>query len=153
MRGLALPEDVICYIAAKIDNNTRELEGAVIKIQGMAMLKQGVIDMELAKAALGESIAADQRRVTIQNILDAVTKYYNVKLSDLQSKKRHKSIAFPRRSACFWPAVTPATASRKSAATSAAAITPPSSTPSAPSPRISRTTRKWPSNSPDWKRS
>jgi chromosomal replication initiator protein len=97
MRGLALPEDVICYIAAKIDNNTRELEGAVIKIQGMAMLKQGAIDMELAKAALGESIDQEQRRVTIQNILDAVTKYYNVKLSDLQSKKRHKSIAFPRQ--------------------------------------------------------
>jgi len=101
MRGLALPEDVICYIAAKIDNNTRELEGAVIKIQGMAMLKQGAIDMELAKAALGESISADQRRVTIQNILDAVTKYYNVKLSDLQSKKRHKSIAFPRQVCMF----------------------------------------------------
>ena len=97
MRGLALPDDVVCYIDAKVSNNTRELEGAITKIQGMAMLAEGRIDMEVAKAALGESATAEQRRITIQNILDAVTKYYNVKLSDLQSKKRHKSIAFPRQ--------------------------------------------------------
>src|SRR5208337_2316634 len=43
----------------------------------------------------------DQRRITIQQIFDAVTKYYNVRLSDLQSKKRHKSIAFPRQVCMF----------------------------------------------------
>ena len=101
MRGLTLPDDVVCYIAAKVENNTRELEGAVTKIQGMAMLTSGEIDLELAKAALGESMTPEQKRVTIQNILDAVTKYYNVRLSDLQSKKRHKSIAFPRQVCMF----------------------------------------------------
>src|SRR4051794_12414352 len=97
MRGLTLPEDVVCYIAARIENNTRELEGAITKIQGMAMIQEGRIDLDLAKAALGESANDQQKRITIQNILDAVTKYYNVRLSDLQSKKRHKSIAFPRQ--------------------------------------------------------
>ena len=97
MRGLTLPEDVVCYVAAKVENNTRELEGAITKIQGMAMLQNGRIDLDLAKAALGEMASAEQRRVTIQQIFDAVTKYYNVRLSDLQSKKRHKSIAFPRQ--------------------------------------------------------
>jgi chromosomal replication initiator protein len=97
MRGLTMPDDVVCYIGGKIETNTRELEGAITKIQGMAMLQEGRIDLELAKAALGETAGADQRRVTIQNILDVVTKYYNVRLSDLQSKKRHKSIAFPRQ--------------------------------------------------------
>jgi chromosomal replication initiator protein len=97
MRGLELPDDVICYVAAKVDNNTRELEGAVTKLQGLAMLHEGRIDMDVARLALGESVAAEQRRVTIQHILDAVTKYYNVRLSDLQSKRRHKSIAFPRQ--------------------------------------------------------
>jgi len=101
MRGLTLPDDVVCYIAAKVENNTRELEGAVTKIQGMAMLTKGEIDLELAKAALGESATPEQRRITIQNILDVVTKYYNVRLSDLQSKKRHKSIAFPRQVCMF----------------------------------------------------
>ena len=97
LRGLSLPDDVVCYIAGKVENNTRELEGAISKIQGMSMLQEGRIDIELAKAALGESGSPDKKRITIQNILDAVTKYYNVKLSDLQSKKRHKSIAFPRQ--------------------------------------------------------
>ncbi|HET6248469.1 MAG TPA: chromosomal replication initiator protein DnaA [Tepidisphaeraceae bacterium] len=97
MRGLTLPEDVVCYVAAKVENNTRELEGAITKIQGMAMLQNGRIDIDLAKSALGEMASAEQRRVTIQQIFDAVTKYYNVRLSDLQSKKRHKSIAFPRQ--------------------------------------------------------
>ena len=101
MRGLTLPDDVVCYIAAKVENNTRELEGAVTKIQGMAMLTKGEIDLELAKAALGESATPEQRRITIQNILDVVTKYYNVRLSDLQSKKRFKSIAFPRQVCMF----------------------------------------------------
>jgi chromosomal replication initiator protein len=97
MRGLALPEDVICYIAAKVENNTRELEGAITKLQGMSLIQDGRIDLDLAKAALGETATAEQRRITIQQIFDAVTKYYNVKMSDLQSKKRHKSVAFPRQ--------------------------------------------------------
>jgi chromosomal replication initiator protein len=100
-RGLSLPEDVVCYIAAKVENNTRELEGAITKVQGMSTLQNGVIDLELAKAALGESATAEQKRITIQQIFDAVTKYYNVRPSDLQSKKRHKSIAFPRQVCMF----------------------------------------------------
>jgi chromosomal replication initiator protein len=101
MRGLVLPDDVVCYVAAKVENNTRELEGAINKIQGMSTLQNGSIDLELAKAALGETMTPEQRRVTIQQIFDAVTKYYNVRLSDLQSKKRHKSIAFPRQVCMF----------------------------------------------------
>ncbi|HEY8667707.1 MAG TPA: chromosomal replication initiator protein DnaA [Tepidisphaeraceae bacterium] len=97
LRGLALPEDVLCYVAGKVENNTRELEGAITKLQGMGMLQNGLIDLDLAKAALGDSATPEQRRITIQQIFEVVTKYYNVRLSDLQSKKRHKSIAFPRQ--------------------------------------------------------
>ncbi len=101
MRDVVLPDDVLCYVAAKIESNTRELEGAVVKIQGMGMLQGGKIDLELAKAALGESATAEQKSITIQQIFEAVTKYYNVRVSDLQSKKRHKSIAFPRQVCMF----------------------------------------------------
>src|SRR5215212_9926399 len=101
MRGVNMPDDVLCYVASKIDANTRELEGAVTKIQGLASLHEGKLDLELAKAALGESATAEQRRITIQQIMEVVTKYYNVRLSDLQSKKRHKSIAFPRQVCMF----------------------------------------------------
>jgi len=101
MRGLTLPEDVVCYVAGRVENNTRELEGAITKIQGMAMLQEGRIDLDLAKSALGDTAVPEQRRITIQQIFEAVTKYYNVRLSDLQSKKRHKSIAFPRQVCMF----------------------------------------------------
>ena len=49
MRGLTLPEDVVCYIAGKVENNTRELEGAITKIQGMSLLQNGQIDLAEAE--------------------------------------------------------------------------------------------------------
>ena len=51
--GWSLPDDVVCYIAAKVENNTRELEGAITKLQGMSLLHNGKIDLELAKARPG----------------------------------------------------------------------------------------------------
>ena len=102
MRGLDLPDDVICYIAAKVENNTRELEGAITKLQGMNLLTDGgEIDLDLAKLALGDSGPSEERRITIQHILDQVTKYFAIKPADLQSKKRHKSIVFPRQICMF----------------------------------------------------
>jgi chromosomal replication initiator protein len=101
IRQLVLPDDVVCYVAQKVDTNTRELEGAITKLQGMGMLNGGKIDLELAKASLGDTEVPEQQRITIQQILDVVTKYYNVRPSDLQGKKRHKSITFPRQMCMF----------------------------------------------------
>ncbi len=102
LRGLMLPEDVISYIATRIDSNARELEGAINTIQAMAMLQGKTIDLPLAQKALGEPGANGRNgQVTLQQIVDAVTAFYNVKLSDLQSKRRHKSITMPRQ-VCMW---------------------------------------------------
>jgi chromosomal replication initiator protein len=101
MRGLNLPDDVVCYIAGTVCTNTRELEGAITKIQSMSLLQNGTIDLELAKRALGENVVPEKKPVSIEQIFDAVTRYYNVKFSDLQSKKRHKSLAFPRQVCMF----------------------------------------------------
>jgi chromosomal replication initiator protein len=101
MRGLALPDDVVAYVASKVENNTRELEGAIIKLQGMSLLQNGRIDLELAKSALGDTAGPERKRITVQQIYEAVTNYYGVRQSDLQGKKRHKSIAFPRQVCMF----------------------------------------------------
>ncbi|HQY88392.1 MAG TPA: chromosomal replication initiator protein DnaA [Tepidisphaeraceae bacterium] len=101
MRGIDLSDDVITYAAARIDSNTRELEGAITKFLGLAMLNGNKIDLEIAKQALGEAEQSKERHITIQQIIDVVTKYYNIKLSDLQSKKRNQSIAFPRQICMF----------------------------------------------------
>jgi chromosomal replication initiator protein len=97
LRGITLPEEVIAYIARRVESNTRELEGALTKIQGCAMLNGGTYDLPLARAALGDLLPASERPITIQQIIDAVITFYNVKLTDLHSKKRHKSIALPRQ--------------------------------------------------------
>ena len=100
MRGIKMPDDVVCYIAAKVESNTRELEGAITSVQGAAALMEKEITLELAQQALGDepsSAGGARTQLSIQNIIDTVTSYYGVKLSDLQSKRRHRSITTPRQ--------------------------------------------------------
>ncbi len=102
LRGLEIPDPVIQFIAHRIESNARELEGAITTLQGHASLQNRPIDLSLAHEALGEPTGKDGTyQVTLQDITGAVTSYYNVKLSDLQSKRRHKSIAVPRQ-VCMW---------------------------------------------------
>jgi len=98
LRNLRMPDDVASYIAAKIDTNIRELEGAITKIQGLALINSAPFSLDLAKQAIGEPIAtAQSTKPSMQQIIDAVTGYYGIKLTDLLSKRRHKSIALPRQ--------------------------------------------------------
>ena len=98
MRSLDLPEDVAGYIAARFDTNIREIEGAITKIQTMAMLDNQTINLTLAKQAVGNRIQGDATtKMTIQDILDTVSGYYGLKLTELLSKRRHKSVALPRQ--------------------------------------------------------
>ena len=101
LRGMDIPEDVIEHVARRVDSNARELEGAVTTLQGHASLQNREIDMELAREALGEQAVPRANQVTLQHIIDAVTTFYNVKLSDLQSRRRHKSVTEPRQ-VCMW---------------------------------------------------
>lgn len=98
LKNAPLPDDVATYIAAKIDTNIRELEGAINTLHGLAMVNRSPIDLELAKQAIGDqSGGGNSQHPTVQEIIDAVTGYYDVKLTDLLSKRRHKSIALPRQ--------------------------------------------------------
>jgi len=97
IRGIDPPEDVISFIARKIYSNTRELEGALTKVHGLAMLEDGKITLELARQALGEEPTPAHRQISISQIIDSVTEHFNVRLSDLQGKRRSRSIAFPRQ--------------------------------------------------------
>lgn len=99
LRGLDLPEPVACHIAARIDSNIRELEGAIVKIHVLASVEKRDIDLDMAIAALGPEAGSSKndRQVQIQSIIEVVTQYFGVKLTDLQSKRRHRSIAIPRQ--------------------------------------------------------
>jgi len=99
LRGIVVPDDVLSYIAAKIDSNIRELEGAMTRLQSLCVVLEADITMELAKQAIGEpaSDGITSNNPTIQQILDTITRFFDVKLVDLLSKRRHKSIALPRQ--------------------------------------------------------
>lgn len=96
LREVKLPDDVIHFIAAHVDSNIRELEGAITKIAGFASLARRTIDIQLAREALDDT-GPTSSPISIEEIQNIVTRRYNVKLSDLQSKKKSKSIAFPRQ--------------------------------------------------------
>ena len=97
MRSLPLPDDVICLIAGTIDSNSRELEGAIAKIAMLASVYDRAINLDLAREALGTEAPQSQQEITVDRILEAVTSRFGVRLADLQSKKRSKSIAYPRQ--------------------------------------------------------
>ncbi len=97
LRNIELPEEVACFIAGSIESNTRELEGAIAKVAMLSQVTDRAIDLALAEEALGGEPRAAKGEVTIEDILQAVTTRYNVRLSDLQSKRRSRSIAFPRQ--------------------------------------------------------
>lgn len=102
LRGIAMPDEVVQFIASKNDTNARELEGSVTTIQAFAALQNRAIDIKLAREALGEpEIEPQNNQIKLQNIFDVVTGYYNVRLADLQSRRRHKSVTEPRQ-ICMW---------------------------------------------------
>lgn len=97
IRGMEFGDDVAAYIAAKVTSNIRELEGAVVRVHMQHVADGLPIDLALARLALETGPATVKPEVTIANIIDAVINYYGVKLTDLQSKRRQKSIAHPRQ--------------------------------------------------------
>ncbi|MEE2908736.1 MAG: chromosomal replication initiator protein DnaA [Planctomycetota bacterium] len=98
MRNVDLPDDCAAYIASRLDSNIRELEGAITKLQGLSLLEQAPIDLELCKKAIGEQESSTPGSpTTIQEILNTISSYYGLRITDLLSKRRHKSIALPRQ--------------------------------------------------------
>jgi chromosomal replication initiator protein len=99
--GIHLPDEVSLYIASAIKSNVRELEGALIRLAAYASLSKKDISIEFAREVLEGSIARPSEQISVESVLRAVASYYQVKLSDLKSERRHKSIAGPRAVAMF----------------------------------------------------
>jgi len=97
LRGLTVGEDIAEYIARKVHANIRELEGALTNIYAVAMTSGKDITLDLARSAIEGQIEPAARRISITDIVDIVTRHFNVRVVDLQSKKRSQSIAEPRQ--------------------------------------------------------
>jgi chromosomal replication initiator protein len=97
LRGLAVNEEVAGYVARKVHANIRELEGALTTIYAVSMTTGKEITLEIAQTALEGQIDAALKHIRISDITDVVARHFNIRLADLQSKKRNQSIAEPRQ--------------------------------------------------------
>ncbi|WP_018131402.1 chromosomal replication initiator protein DnaA [Effusibacillus pohliae] len=100
--GLNIPNDVIMYIANKIDTNIRELEGALIRVVAFSSLINKDLNAELAAEALKDIISDNRpKTITIQEIQKVVSEHFDLRIEDFKAKKRTKAIAFPRQIAMY----------------------------------------------------
>jgi chromosomal replication initiator protein len=95
--GSDLPEEVAFFVAKRIRSNVRELEGALRRVLATSRFTGRPVTLELAREALKDLLAAQERLVTIENIQKTVAEYYKIRVADLLSKRRSRSIARPRQ--------------------------------------------------------
>ncbi len=97
VRGTPFPDDVVSFLASHLDTNVRELEGAVVKLSGHAVLTHREISVDLAREVFKGYLRESGTPVTLQDVQAVVTEHYQVRLSDLQSRGRSRAIALPRQ--------------------------------------------------------
>lgn len=95
--GIDLPEEVAFFIAKRIRSNVRELEGALRRVIANYRFTGRPISLDFAKEALRDLLALQDRLVSIENIQKTVAEYFKIRIGDLLSKKRSRSIARPRQ--------------------------------------------------------
>ncbi len=92
-----LPDEVAFFIAKRIRSNIRELEGALRRVIANAHFTGRPITLDFAKEALRDLLALQAKLITIDNIQKTVSEYYKIRVADLLSKRRNRSIARPRQ--------------------------------------------------------
>ena len=95
--GVELPDEVAFFIAKRIRSNVRELEGALRRVIANYRFTGRPINLDFAKEALRDLLALQERLVSIENIQKTVAEYFKIRVADLLSKKRSRSIARPRQ--------------------------------------------------------
>nr|WP_045856401.1 chromosomal replication initiator protein DnaA [Teredinibacter purpureus] len=99
--SIPLPNDAAFFIAQRIRSNVRELEGALKRVIANSHFTGRDISVELVRESLKDLLALQDRLVSIDNIQRVVAEYYKIKVSDLHSKRRSRSVARPRQVAMY----------------------------------------------------
>jgi len=94
---LDLPEDVAFFVAKRMRSNIRELEGALRRLAANSQFTGTQINMEFARSVLRDMLVAQDKQVTIDNIQKTVANYFKIRVADLLSPKRTRTIARPRQ--------------------------------------------------------
>ncbi|WP_032115586.1 chromosomal replication initiator protein DnaA [Candidatus Arsenophonus nilaparvatae] len=96
---MQLPDEVVFFIAKRLRSNVRELEGALNRVIANANFTGRAITIDFVREALRDLLALQEKLVTIDNIQKTVAEYYKIKVADLLSKRRSRSVARPRQMA------------------------------------------------------
>ena len=96
-----LNEESAFFIAQKVRSNVRELEGALKRVIANSNFTGRPISVDLIKDSLKDLLAIQARQVSVENIQKTTAEYYNIKMSDILSKRRSRSVARPRQMAMF----------------------------------------------------
>ena len=100
--NLEIPDDVLYFIASRIDSNIRELEGALTRVKAQSSLDHQSITVDLASRAMSGSYPTERKQeITLELIQDVTANYFNISTEDLLSKKRSQDVAFPRQVAMY----------------------------------------------------
>ena len=99
--GIAISEDVIQLLAVNLKSNIREIEGALIRLGAYASLTGQKITVDMAKNILRDLLGGKRRVITTEDIQEAVASRFHLKISDLKSKRRTKTLVYPRQIAMF----------------------------------------------------
>ena len=92
-----LPDDVATFLGTYVKDTVRNLHGALVKLQQYSSLTGSEITLELAKQVLQQSIPEEGQEYTVEMIVNAVCKHYNIKLKDLKGVSRAKNFSLPRQ--------------------------------------------------------
>jgi chromosomal replication initiator protein len=99
--GVFIPQDVIEFLAEKMTSSVRELEGALIRVASHVQLMGGSVTLDRTREILRDVLNVLDRRVTIEEIQRKVAEHYNIRISEMQSKRRERNVARPRQVAMF----------------------------------------------------
>ena len=99
--NIPLPDEVAFFLASNINSNVRELEGSLIRVGAFASLTESEITINVVKEALKDIITEKRKEIRIDSIQKVVADFFNVKVSDLKSKKKLRAFTFPRQIAMY----------------------------------------------------
>ena len=97
--GIHIPDEVAHFIAQRIRSNVRELEGALKRIIANARFTGREVSLDFTREALKDILASQDKLVTVENIQRTVAEYYKIRVADLHSKRRSRSVTRPRQMA------------------------------------------------------
>lgn len=101
LANVEVPQEVILFISEKIKNNIRELEGALVRVIAHAQLIGEKINLEIAQKVLRDMITEEEKKITIEVIQKKVAECFNIRFSDMRTRRRNQEVVLPRQIAMY----------------------------------------------------